>query len=212
MGELAQAWTAAVVRLGGDTARAAEAAAELECRYAEPHRCYHGVGHIQSVLRECAALGVEVGLEDEDRALVSLAGCAHDVVYDARPGADERASAAWATERLTSAGVPVAHVATVQRLVRATITHEAAAGDLLAGVLLDADLAILGSSADEYAAYAAAIRQEYRAVSEQLWRRGRRELLRSLLNRPQLFVTDAAQARWDAAARRNLQAELAGLA
>ena len=38
----------------------------------------------------------EVGLDDDTAALVALAACAHDVVYDGRPGADERASAEWA--------------------------------------------------------------------------------------------------------------------
>lgn len=211
MGVVAQAWLSAVERLGGDVTMATPAADELERRYAEPHRAYHVGAHIEAVLRDAARLGGETGLDGASSALVALAACAHDVVYDPRPGQDERASAAWAQDRLTSAGVSAEYVVRVARLVRATAAHESDADDLAAAVLLDADLAILAAPAEEYASYVAAVRSEYGGLADEQWRAGRVEVLSALLHRPRLFGTDCAHAAWEEDARRNVRAELDSL-
>lgn len=211
MGVVAQAWTAAVERLGGDTAMARAAADLLEARYAEPHRAYHVAAHIEAVLCDAARLVGETGLDDASAAVVTLAACAHDVVYEARPGADERASAAWARDRLAAAGVPGEYVDRVEQLVLATADHDAGTGELATRILLDADLAILAAPAESYAAYVAAVRREYAGLDDEQWRAGRARVLSSLLGRPRLFGTEPASAAWEDDARRNMRAELAGL-
>ncbi|NBH05559.1 hypothetical protein, partial [Amycolatopsis sp. SID8362] len=130
---------------------------------------------------------------------------AHDVVYDAKPGEDERASAAWAREALD--GVAEAHVARVEGLILATITHDAPPGDHLATALLDADLAVLGAPPDRYAAYAEGVRQEYAKYPDDVWREGRAAVLEGMLAR-ELYRSEAARARWATAAEKNLTAEL----
>src|SRR4051812_38035881 len=100
----ARGWMSAVQRLGGNADAAARVAAELDDRYREPHRRYHTLAHIAAVLADSAQLADDVGLTSYDRAVVDLAGCAHDVIYAAQPGADERASAAWAGEQLVACG------------------------------------------------------------------------------------------------------------
>lgn len=207
----ARAWCAAVSALGGDPAAAAEAAADLINRWAEPHRRYHTTAHLAAVLRDATWLADELRLSRRERAVATLAACAHDVVYAARPGADERASAAWARERLAACGVESAAVDRVVALVLATMDHEAPNGDVEADVLLDADLSVLGSPAPEYANYLAGVRAEYSAVSEQDWRAGRARLLEALLAREPLYRSEPARRRWTAQARRNIAAELAGL-
>ncbi|MBN9620380.1 MAG: hypothetical protein J0H43_11715 [Actinobacteria bacterium] len=186
-------------------------AAELERCYSESHRRYHGLAHVRAVLREADGLAADLGLGSADRALVALAACAHDVVYDARPGVDERASAEWVRERLTASDVPAPAVAEVARLVLTTLDHGAGPDDVRAAVLLDADLAILGADPDGYAAYVAGVRAEYAAVPDDAWRSGRAAVLTSLLDLDPLFRTAAARERWAAAARRNVAAELARL-
>ena len=59
------------------------------------------------------------------------------------------------------------------------------------GVLLDADLAILGSSPTTYDAYVAAVRAEYADVGDDEWRAGRTGVLEGFGNREILFVTAA---------------------
>jgi predicted metal-dependent HD superfamily phosphohydrolase len=205
------AWTDAVVAAGGAPGPAAAGAVDLERRYAEPHRRYHTGTHVQAVLRDCAALAAAVGLAPEERVAVTLAACAHDVVYDARPGADERASADWAVAALDAAGVGPVVTGRVRFLVLATLTHDADATDTGAGVLLDADLAVLAGPPDAYAAYVRAVRAEYAAVTEPQWRTGRAAVLSALLERPRLYLTEPGRTRWDATARANVAGELAQL-
>jgi predicted metal-dependent HD superfamily phosphohydrolase len=203
-------WVAAVELLGGSAEHAKSSAADLEDRYREAHRRYHTLGHVEAVLADCARLAGEVGISDQERAIVDLAACAHDVVYEARPDSDERASAAWAKEQLTRCGIPAEATDAVVETVLSTISHTS--DDRLAQVMLDADLAILAARPVLYARYVEAVRAEYDRLAEDAWRAGRITVLTRLLDRPSLYATDPARRRWEAAARRNVAAELAALA
>jgi predicted metal-dependent HD superfamily phosphohydrolase len=194
-------WAQAVRALGGVPAET-----DLVERYGEPHRKYHNATHVEAVLSEAALLA---DLPADDNAVLTLAICAHDVIYDARPGEDERASAQWARDRLIEAGVPSRHIARVEALVLATIKHES--DDELAHILLDADLSILGAEPADYDRYVSAVRQEYSFVPEDAWRQGRAAVLGNLLDRKDLFQTTKARARWDEQARANLRRELTHL-
>jgi predicted metal-dependent HD superfamily phosphohydrolase len=206
----AQAWQAAVAVVGGDPAPAAAAAHDLARRWAEPHRRYHTTTHLDSVLHDTAWLGDEVGLDSQQRAVVTLAACAHDVVYAGRPGADERASADWARERLTACRLADRVVDRVAALVLATADHRSDPDDLEAATLLDADLAVLGSSPADYASYFAAVRAEYAGLAEDQWRTGRTWVVHALLERDPLYRIPTARRRWQTQARQNLAAELTG--
>lgn len=194
-------WDDAIRALGG-TPRPTD----LEERYSEPHRGYHNSIHVRQVVRD--ATGLTSG---RDRALVALAAWAHDVVYDGRPGEDERASAAWARHHLTAAGVAEPDVARVEGLVLATLDHTAPPGDDVANALLDADLAILAAAPTEYERYRRAVRAEYAHVTDAQWRTGRAAVLRSLLDKDPLYRTPTANAKWTPQAHRNLNDELATL-
>ncbi|WP_053736023.1 hypothetical protein [Nocardia sp. NRRL S-836] len=196
-------WDDAVRALGGTPD-----AGDLAERYAEPHRAYHNTFHVVTVVRDSSALADAFAFSVEERAVLALAACAHDVIYDGKPGDDERASAQWARDRL--AGLDEQHIARVESLVLATITHSS--DDPLAHVLLDADLAILGSEPEHYERYRQAVRREYARYDDPAWRTGRAAVLRSLLERDDLYVTEPARQLWDAAARSNLARELQSLA
>ncbi|MEV0677883.1 HD domain-containing protein [Actinosynnema sp. NPDC050436] len=197
---LEELWDEAVRVLGGRPGTAGDLAA----RYADARRGYHGTDHVLAVVRDVGLLAGH--RSPADRATLVLAALAHDVVYDGRPGDDERASAAWAVERLTAAGVDPGAVAD---LVLATADHTA--GDELTALLVDADLAILGADAEVYERYRAAVRREYAHVPDEDWRRGRARVLRDLAGRDPLYATPQARARWEARAKANLAAELASL-
>lgn len=191
-------WDDAIRALGG-----APVPTELEDRYAEPHRRYHDLAHVRQVVRDAVALA-----EGRDRARVALAAWAHDVVYDGRPGEDERASAEWARTHLTAAGLAEDDVERVAGLVLATADHTAPPGDRAAQALLDADLAILASAPGDYERYRQAVRAEYTHVTDDQWREGRAAVLRSLLAKDPLYLLAR---HWETAARRNLAAELSAL-
>ena len=97
------------------------------------------------------------------------------------------------------------------RLVRATEHHDTNDDDLDGRVLLDADLAVLGSEPAAYQAYVTGVRTEYGHVDEARWRAGRAAVLRGLLDRRPLYATVEARNRWEARARANMTAELAAL-
>jgi predicted metal-dependent HD superfamily phosphohydrolase len=192
-------WHDAVAALGGEPG----AWPRLEARYAEPHRRYHTLTHAAAVARDSAWLAA--GLGETGRAILAVAAWTHDVVYDAKPGEDERASAAWAREAL--AGVAAAHVERVEGLILTTIGHDAPPDDLLATALLDADLAILGAPEEQYAEYARGVREEYAKYPDDAWREGRIAVLERMLSRP-LYRSETARTRWASAAEKNLTAEL----
>jgi len=193
------------LRAHGDLAGAG---ARLLGRWSEPHRRYHDLDHLEAVLRHVDDLADHAA----DPDAVRLAAWYHDAVHQGRGGgADEEASARLADEELTALRLDPAVVAEVVRLVRLTATHDAAAGDSDGEVLCDADLAVLASRPDEYDAYAAAVRAEYSHVDAAAFRAGRAQVLRSLLAQPTLFRTPHGRRHWEAAARVNVDRELAVL-
>ncbi|WP_066362191.1 HD domain-containing protein [Herbidospora mongoliensis] len=187
--------------------------AELSARWAEPHRRYHTTDHLTAVLAAIEPLKDHA----HDLHAVRLAAWFHDAVYDGRPGLDEERSAQLAQARLTALHAPTAHESTatlhlpvaleVARLVRVTARHSYRKEDGNAAVLCDADLAVLGQDPAAYDLYAAAIRQEYRHVPDPLFRVGRGEVLRRLLDGP-LYGTETARDLWERQARENLTREL----
>ena len=77
--------------------------------------------------------------------------------------------------------------------------------------MIDADLAVLAADAAGYQAYVNGVRAEYGHVSDTGWRIGRANVLRSFMQQPQLFATEAGRARYERRARANIAAELAAL-
>jgi predicted metal-dependent HD superfamily phosphohydrolase len=178
--------------------------ADLLRRYAEPHRRYHTTEHLAEVLDRVEELAGEA----DDAGAVRLAAWFHDAVYDPSRGDNEERSAVLATRMLADTDLPAATVAEVARLVRLTTTHDPAEGDRDGAVLCDADLAILAAPPERYAAYAAAVREEYAAVPDEAFRAGRAPILRSLLDLPALYRTAHGREHWEAAARHNARTEL----
>ncbi|MFI1173714.1 hypothetical protein [Streptomyces melanogenes] len=193
--------TAARQGPGPDPAPYAE---RLLAQWAEPHRKYHTVAHLSAVLRHVDTLADHAA----DPELVRLAAWFHDAVYRPDRSENEERSAAQAERALPEAGLSRDGTAEVARLVRLTVTHDPAEGDTNGEVLCDADLAVLAGDPEEYAAYAAAVREEYAFVPDEAFRTGRAAVLRQLLDLPRLFRTPHGTKEWEARARENLTAEL----
>ncbi|WP_037680593.1 hypothetical protein [Streptomyces albus] len=175
----------------------------LLARWAEPQRHYHTTGHLAAVLDRIDELAGHCA----DPDAVRLAAWFHDAVYRPDRSENEERSARLAELALPEAGVPPARTAETARLVRLTVTHDPAPGDTNGEVLCDADLAVLAGPPEEYAAYAAAVREEYGFVPDEEFREGRAEVLRSLLALPRLFRTPGGE-RWERTARHNMATEL----
>jgi predicted metal-dependent HD superfamily phosphohydrolase len=176
-------------------------------RWSQPHRRYHTPEHLALMLR---VIDEHAGMADDPDA-VRLAAWFHDAVYEVFAADNEEQSAALASTTLAALGLSAARVSEVARLVRLTAGHQVAPGDRNGALLADADLAILASDGAGYARYAAAVRAEYAAVPDDVFRPGRAAILRKLADLPELFRVVPARADWTARARANLEAEIATL-
>ena len=161
----------------------------LKARYAEPHRRYHTLEHIEHCLREFDPR------QAREPEAVELAIWFHDAVYDTRRSDNEERSAAWLLELMPEAK-------RAAELILATKHHRASTPD--EALLVDVDLAILGQSKERFDRYEKQIREEYAWVPGLLFRRKRRKILRGFLERPFIYGTEAFRAKYEAAARANL--------
>jgi len=197
-------WTEIV----GEAAPARQIGAALLHRWSEPARRYHGLAHLAAVLEHVDELiRSEPGTAPDVDAVV-LAAYFHDALYDPTMPDNEARSAALARDVLDELGVPALRVREVVRLVLLTATHAPDPDDGNGAVLCDADLAVLAAGPAAYAAYAAAVRAEYAHVPEPQFRAGRARVLADLLEHEVLYRTGTGRTWWEAAARRNVRAEL----
>lgn len=206
--EVVAASTTAWQRLTGSLdctpAQAGAVWRELYCYYEADGRFYHNLQHIDAVLQCIDGLFSLV----QNETAVRLAAWFHDVIYNPRADDNEAASAAWAQTVLDDWSVLPALIDEVTRLILLTRTHKTAADDQDGRVLLDADLAILGTSPEEYDAYAQAIRREYGFVPTADYKKGRQAVLQQYLQRPYLYFTPPMRAAREEQARQNIRREL----
>jgi predicted metal-dependent HD superfamily phosphohydrolase len=179
-------------------------------RLAEPHRHYHTSAHVAAVLDRVddllgSPLEPNAG-EPLDGDAVRVGALFHDVVYDPLSSTNEADSAETAVQAMTAAGWPARRCALLGRIIAATANHQVDGPE--AAVLLDADLAILGSTRQTYDRYVAAVRQEYAMVGDADWAAGRSAVLTGLLARPYIYATPTMRRTVERRARDNLRREL----
>jgi predicted metal-dependent HD superfamily phosphohydrolase len=205
--ELRAAWSDAV----GNAPEAWEVFDDVVGRHRTPERQYHGVRHVTWTVRHVRELSAIVPVTDE--AAVIVAAFFHDAVYDVTADDNEARSAALAERVLGELGWSDDRCSRVARLIMATARHEPAddADDSDEAVMVDADLAVLGSEPAAYQAYVTGVRAEYGQLDDEQWRTGRRAVLERLLGREPLYSTEPGRSRWERRARANMAAELASL-
>lgn len=192
-----------------DPATAREVAEDLLARWSEGHRRYHTVQHLTEVVHAVDELADADQLGVREAAAARVAAWFHDAVHlVAAPGPSERASADLARRDLPRLGVGAADVDRVAALVLDTVAHELPAGDPLAEAFHDADLWVLAAPAARFDEYCAQVRSEYAIVPDPDFARGRADVLRPFLDRPEVYATDHARRAWTDAARANLSREL----
>ncbi len=161
---------------------------------------YHDLLHLTEVLDRLDRLSGAGARFDATTA--ALAGWFHDAVYDGAADDEER-SAQWAERAL-----PAAYADEVARLVRMTAHHRPAEDDPAGCALSDADLGILASPPERYAAYVAGVRADFAHVGDEDFRAGRAAVLGDLVAKPSLFHTPQGRELWEERARANLVLEL----
>lgn len=172
----------------------------LIAHYAEPHRHYHTLEHLDACLRQLATARTLASHPAE----VELALWFHDAVYQVPASDNERQSADWARDALVRAGVDGAGAQRVHALVLVTC-HAVAPDTPDEQLLLDVDLSILGMPPALFDRYERQVRAEYAQVPEAAWRSRRKTLLQQFLARPRIYHTGQFRDRLEAQARANLQ-------
>ncbi|HZE96223.1 MAG TPA: N-methyl-D-aspartate receptor NMDAR2C subunit [Planctomycetota bacterium] len=172
----------------------------LAARYAEPHRGYHTLRHIEHCLVEFDPVRGQA----LDPVAVELAVWYHDAVYDTRQRDNEERSA-----RLVESvqGLPAASARRAGDLIRVS-THKKPAADRDGKLFTDIDLAILGQPGDVFQDYERRVREEYAWVPEADFRAGRARILETFLDRFSIYATPYFQERYEKRARLNLTASL----
>ncbi len=177
---------------------------QIATAYSSSGRYYHTLKHVYHVLDTIQILQNRA----QDLPAVQLAAWFHDVIYDPQTQDNEEKSAIYAAEILKSLALPSHLIAKVFTLILHTKDHQAESDDFDAQVLLDADLAILGTNPSCYYQYALAIRQEYAWLPDEVYLAGRKKVLQQFWQQHRIYFTDVMFANFESSARRNLQAEI----
>jgi predicted metal-dependent HD superfamily phosphohydrolase len=172
--------------------------------YSAPQRYYHSVLHLILCLEEFEQAAHLI----ENPEIVKLALFYHDAIYDFRKSNNEEKSAELADNELFKLGVPAQERKMISNLILVT-KHTSMPKEVSQKLIMDVDLAILGSPDKVYEMYQHAVRQEYAWLDDTTFKQGRSKLLQSFLNRPSIYQTAFFKEKYELQARQNLQNELA---
>lgn len=172
----------------------------LVARYSEPHRKYHSQEHLIECLDAFEAVRDVPPHPTEAEAALWF----HDAIYDVRGRDNEEQSANWATSVFTEAGVSSSSTDLIQSLILVT-RHTALPATLDEQLLVDIDLSILGAPRVRFDEYERQIREEYSYVPGFLFRRKRRAILRTFLDRARIYSTGHFYNALEQRARENLE-------
>jgi predicted metal-dependent HD superfamily phosphohydrolase len=167
--------------------------------YAELHRNYHTLQHLDECLEHFAGLR-ELAVHPAE---IELALWFHDAIYQPSRSDNEQNSADWAAESMKSAGLDDKIADRIHKLIMAT-RHDGQPESKDAEIMLDCDLAILGATPERFTEYGRQIRAEYDFVPELIYKSKRTEILQQFLNRPAIFNTESFRNRYEQQARTNL--------
>ena len=189
-----------------------ELAEALATWYEGPGRSYHVLMHLREMVTLWRYMdGTPVTAELLLPAEYALALLFHDAVYDVARRDNEARSAAlaraWAVRLLREVDTDV-----VGRLIERTAHHGEPLDDLTPeeALFVDMDLAVLGSDATSYDAYAASVRAEHALVmTDAEYLAARIEWLERMRATESLYRTRRLQTYSDEQARANMSRELA---
>lgn len=181
-------------------------------QWEQPHRGYHNSAHLLEMLDHLASFYAPA----QPPRAVLLATWMHDIVYDAKPGADEEASAEFTRDVLTplvsQQALSAEELDGVVLLIEATKTHQPVGSNALSAedvqYFLDADLAILAADTNRYHRYVAGVRKEYSRYTEEEFAAGRAQVLKTFTEQEHIFSSQKARELYEKRARLNLENEL----
>ena len=167
--------------------------------YTEKHRFYHTDKHIDAMLGHFDAVAHLAERPTE----LELAIWFHDAIYKALSKTNELDSAVWAKEFALSNGYDQEGADRVYDLIMATLHNGVVKGGDQK-LIVDIDLTILGAPNNVYDEFEQNVRKEYKRVPSFIYRRKRKELLKSFLNNDSIYHLDYFKNKYESVARDNI--------
>lgn len=175
---------------------------EIAEHYSANTRHYHNLLHLADLLKHLST--IKSSVKNWHAVLFCL--YYHDIVYDPLKSDNEEQSAGIAKQRMEGLGVRENTAIEAYRHILATKKHEPSASEDC-NYFTDADLAVLGSDWETYAAYSSNIRKEYAVFPDAVYIPGRKKVIEQFLSRKAIYKTGYFSSRFEAQARKNLQKE-----
>jgi predicted metal-dependent HD superfamily phosphohydrolase len=184
---------------------------DLNLRFQEVWRHYHGLSHIETMLDELDAFRAAEESKMVHFAAVKMMVWYHDAVYyPYAPRNNETQSARLFALVGKLAYLQEPFITRVVEGILATANHKQSENSNIR-TLCDIDLAILGQPEPVFDRYEAQIRLEYDAVLGDQFRMGRRTILKHFFNRQRIYQTDFFRERYEVQARKNLRRSIESL-
>jgi len=174
---------------------------EIEKNYSSKSRHYHNLEHIENMLIELD--NVKPTIEDLDSLLFAI--YYHDIIYKSTKNDNEHQSALIFKKRISKTSFT--NLSKCMAQIEATKEHKLS-NDYDTNILLDIDLSILGKSTKEYQKYCENIRKEYIIYPDYMYKRGRKKVLKSILDLNSIYKTDFFKKKLENQAKENLRFEL----
>ena len=179
---------------------------KLIAAYSEKHRAYHTLDHIEACFRHLDAVKDDTVHPHE----IELALWFHDVIYAPFSKTNEEDSAELAKAFLEKNNVSAEVTKRIHDLIILTKDHAVPRSND-ARFMLDIDLSILGASEHIYAQFEKDVRTEYKKVPAFIFKKKRKDILRSFAKRPHIYHTTYFSERLESQAKKNLAWAIARL-
>lgn len=176
---------------------------EIKTQYSKSSRHYHNLSHLDKLTTLLSSISQNI--QDWQTVVFSIAY--HDIIYNPLKNDNEEKSAALASQRLMELGFSDSQRNKCISQIITTKGHEVSE-DSDTNHFTDADLAILGSSSEEYKQYSKWIRKEYKFYPDLIYKPGRKNVLQHFLQMPFIYKTDHFRKLFEEQARINLENEL----
>lgn len=181
----------------------------IASHYNQPHRHYHTLQHLFDVFDDLANPIAELVQLEQDSILFAV--WFHDIIYQPGRKDNEAKSAEIAVEQLKLLDVPKETMSMVHQAILCTHKHKDPNHCYATELFLDADMAILGKSKDEYYAYTENVRKEFSRIPNILYNKGRKNFLETVNCKTRIFLTNYFHEGLELNARENITQEIASL-
>jgi predicted metal-dependent HD superfamily phosphohydrolase len=173
---------------------------DLADRYSEKHRYYHTLNHVASCLNAFDQVADCVS----DKFSMEAALWFHDAIYDPKKNDNENQSAQYAHSFLSKLNIDEQRITKIEHLIKLT-KHPSNPVTTDEEYLVDIDLMILSADDKLYDNYERWIRSEYSFAPSLLYKRGRKNLLKSFLDSKRIYRSKYFHDKYEVQARKNIE-------